>query len=973
MKGKSVLIISLCIILLIMGAGYSIFSSKLNINSSSSVTSNWDVEITNIAFKNKVGYAEEVNTSFDKTSANINANFTSPGDAITYDITISNKGTLDATLDYIKIKMSEQNIINYKIDGINSNEIIEKGKNKTFTLTMTYNENITSQPSITSTDFKMDLSFLQKGNFSNFNSSNSLSDTLSINKIDLSSTETSIRSVVDATNAIKYYYSIDNDKWYESDNNTYEIFNLSPYKDYTVYIKAEDIEGNVVFGSNMIKTKDETPPTLEFTLDGTLGNNNIYKGLNINVKALDNDNIASIKYCIDSQKCTPNTNLTLTNNIGKITLSSSANAQVVCITATDPKGNTASKCTDKLMIDTETPKINDMTLTINENTITVNVKATDNHSGVAKYYYSKDNGETYIESENSNYTFTSLDEGDYLITAYVTDEAGNKSDLSMKATNVRYEEFCKQNNIDNLSDCIIAEETNNASINEAKTLIKEKGTPDFNITSPVIKYGENKSSKSETITTEKSYLWIGENYTFDSSKGIYRIPSGQKVEISDIDLKNGKTYYTNGTDWDDGKLTYLYKLIDITSVKDEITGKIKYTYTAYKYNATIKNYDTTGVGMYASKDNAGDTYYYRGSVSGNYVKFANFYWRIIRINGDSTLRLIYDGTEPHENGETSSDRQLNKSSFNKYINDNTYAGYMYANKDNFTVTESETTFVDDGLSSSKIYYFADSYTFDKDTRKFKLSGNIISGKVSEDKVGYYTFFNTSKDYTNQRLFYTVKYNSQNSMGIKGYGYGTNSKEEARTNITDSTIKTYLDSWYDQNLKNFESAISKDEIFCNDRTIYSQTHNSYTNKGYGNNPTILTNYQKFNIWVKPKTGPILTCDVNDSFSVNGGNKSLKNPVGLITADEVNMAGGVITSTNNFYYLYTGSAFWTISPSHFDSEFVSFSLGVTAQGGLKSNTTWDSLYVKPVINIDTSKITFTGVGTKENPYNIEIKAI
>ena len=100
-------------------------------------------------------------------------------------------------------------------------------------------------------------------------------------------------------------------------------------------------------------------------------------------------------------------------------------------------------------------------------------------------------------------------------------------------------------------------------------------------------------------------------------------------------------------------------------------------------------------------------------------------------------------------------------------------------------------------------------------------------------------------------------------------------------------------------------------------------------------------------------------------------AVSNPVGLITADEVNMAGGVITSTNNFYYLYTGSAFWTISPSHFDSEFVSFSLGVTAQGGLKSNTTWDSLYVKPVINIDTSKITFTGVGTKENPYNIEIK--
>ena len=158
----------------------------------------------------------------------MSASFASPGDTIVYDVTVSNKGSINAVLDYIKIKMNEQDIIHFKIDGINSNEVIKKGEEKTFTLTMTYNENITSQPNITSTDFNMDLSFLQEGNSSNFNTSNSLSDTLSINKIDLSSTETSIRSVVDATKAIKYYYSIDNDKWYESDNNTYEIFKYIP-------------------------------------------------------------------------------------------------------------------------------------------------------------------------------------------------------------------------------------------------------------------------------------------------------------------------------------------------------------------------------------------------------------------------------------------------------------------------------------------------------------------------------------------------------------------------------------------------------------------------------------------------------------------------------------------------------------------------------------------------------------------------
>ena len=37
------------------------------------------------------------------------------------------------------------------------------------------------------------------------------------------------------------------------------------------------------------------------------------------------------------------------------------------------------------------------------------------------------------------------------------------------------------------------------------------------------------------------------------------------------------------------------------------------------------------------------TYYYRGSTASNYVKFGGYYWRAIRVNGDGTVRLIYDG------------------------------------------------------------------------------------------------------------------------------------------------------------------------------------------------------------------------------------------------------------------------------------------------------------------------------------------
>ena len=92
--------------------------------------------------------------------------------------------------------------------------------------------------------------------------------------------------------------------------------------------------------------------------------------------------------------------------------------------------------------------------------------------------------------------------------------------------------------------------------------------------------------------------------------------------------------------------------------------------------------------MYADNDDDGKTYYYRGSVSGNYVKFAGYYWRVIRVNGDGTVRMIYDGTTPHANGESSSNRQVGTQAFNSYVNDNTYVGYMYADPSNFVETNS---------------------------------------------------------------------------------------------------------------------------------------------------------------------------------------------------------------------------------------------------------------------------------------------
>ena len=85
---------------------------------------------------------------------------------------------------------------------------------------------------------------------------------------------------------------------------------------------------------------------------------------------------------------------------------------------------------------------------------------------------------------------------------------------------------------------------------------------------------------------------------------------------------------------------------------------------------------TTDKGIYSAQDDYGTSYYFRGAVTNNYVKFAGFYWRIIRINGDGSIRLIYDGTSAHANGESSTDRQIGTSRFNATYGDNAYVGYM---------------------------------------------------------------------------------------------------------------------------------------------------------------------------------------------------------------------------------------------------------------------------------------------------------
>ena len=75
-----------------------------------------------------------------------------------------------------------------------------------------------------------------------------------------------------------------------------------------------------------------------------------------------------------------------------------------------------------------------------------------------------------------------------------------------------------------------------------------------------------------------------------------------------------------------------------------------------------------------------ESYYYTGNPD-NWVSFAGFYWRIIRINGDGSIRMIYQGVNdsptPDAGNMTGEGTQIGTSAFNTSANHKTYVGLVY--------------------------------------------------------------------------------------------------------------------------------------------------------------------------------------------------------------------------------------------------------------------------------------------------------
>lgn len=443
---------------------------------------------------------------------------------------------------------------------------------------------------------------------------------------------------------------------------------------------------------------------------------------------------------------------------------------------------------------------------------------------------------------------------------------------------------------------IVKGKGNSKSIPTEASLIVKPNLGDF---SKYVYWSLYKSD--EEITCTHSLI---SNDTSFSNKSECDIPDTAKLVLSG----NADTTHINMTvnyDTDD-KYYLVTEYLDSADDQSELMGKkFNIDISLEKPEDSIQNkiigeLDTTGkcptvnedgtVNVLAAEyenfylcsapDNYGTSYYYRGNVQNNYVKFAGFYWRIVRINGDGSIRLIYDGTSLHANGEVSEDRQIGTSAFNETADDNAYVGYMY------------------GTPGSSTY------------------------------------------------------------------------AETHANINDSTMKKYIDTWYENNLLDVSEYIS-DSDFYNDRSF-----SPYETKNAAGYSKIETAYHWHNpnyvivegdVWSFNPNSNFLTINKkvkNDIFNVKSG--YLKYPIGLISLDELILAGGEI-GCNDKFYMYSGQSYWTMSPYMFYGNAARFRI-MASFGNLWIDAAANEILgVRPVISLKPDSLK-SGEGTMSNPYVI-----
>ena len=372
--------------------------------------------------------------------------------------------------------------------------------------------------------------------------------------------------------------------------------------------------------------------------------------------------------------------------------------------------------------------------------------------------------------------------------------------------------------------------------------------------------------------------------------------------------------------------------------------------------------NTNGNGVYeiaSTKDDTYPIYYYRGAVTNNNVLFANFCWKIVRTTDTGGVKLIYNGNPTNGTctNTTGDATQIQASAFNTSFNSPAYVGYMNG-----------TIYTYSSKTSSELNV---SYIYGNDATwngtNYKLTTTMTGTGTWENDYNtlnnnHYTCFTTGDTCTSVYYIYYTNTTSAYYMELSNGKKVEEEIEEMLTNITNSTAKTKIDTWYSNNMTSYTNKI-EDTIYCNDRSIESLN-------GWDKNGGDITRYLIFSGYNRITTyTPTLTCTRNiDKFTVSNtiGNGKLTYPVGLLTVDEVMYAGG--RRNNDTFYLYTNNELWTMTPSYFYRD-CAIEINMGSLGYIGHNNVYSSHGgLRPVISLASTNVVSEGDGTANNPYVI-----
>ncbi len=214
-------------------------------------------------------------------------------------------------------------------------------------------------------------------------------------------------------------------------------------------------------------------------------------------------------------------------------------------------------------------------------------------------------------------------------------------------------------------------------------------------------------------------IGVTQSYTIE-----FKYANDESVDQSDDMGKklSGTLFITEGTE---EPVTLLSQIL-----KDNPTRETRNT-----YNTTFTN-NTTGTLFTATEKNVHNTtdttvYYYAGNTTNNWVKFAGFYWRIIRTNADGSIRMLYSGTS-HDT--TSGYLSTGTSAFNTSYNSPKYVGYMYGENDD-TLVNARTNTNNSTIKTAIDNWYASNMT---SYTKYLSTTAVYCNDRTEQTAGTYT-------------------------------------------------------------------------------------------------------------------------------------------------------------------------------------------------------------------------------------------